>query len=492
MRYSVAAVQFEPRFAEKEHNVAGLLALTEQAARAGARLVVLPEMATTGYCFRSRAEVAPLVEPVPDGPTVAQFAALAARLGIHVVVGMPECEPATGAYYNTAVLVGPKGYIGKYRKTHSFIDETRWAKEGDLGIPVFETDLGRLAMLICMDASFFEPARVAAVAGADLIAFPTNWLGHRAAWRARARENGVYMVCANRWGLERGTQFCGNSAVIDPAGLTLNLLSTGDGLAMADVDLEVARAARAEAMARRRPAQYQDLLIHSYLWHWRDVHPDLPAGHPVVVAAGEARDGAQLADQVRWADKRARDRGWGGLDLAVFPCFPERPDTNAFAEAARTLDCHIVWGTAEPGEEERTWLMGPDGLVGHYGAGGETTTFDLPWGRLALLTGSDLLVPETTRLAAKRGADLIAVPANWKSDDWELWVQRCLENDTPVAVANRLGGSRIVRIAKPRNATADVPGEMALAQVDTSLEESRAKETLRMAKPQWYEPLVKA
>ncbi|HLN61702.1 MAG TPA: nitrilase-related carbon-nitrogen hydrolase, partial [Symbiobacteriaceae bacterium] len=131
MRYSVAAVQFEPRFADKEHNVASLLALTEQAARAGARLVVLPEMATTGYCFRSRAEVAPLVELVPTGPTVAQFAALAARLGIHVVVGMPECEPATGAYYNTAVLVGPKGYIGKYRKTHSFIDETRWAREGN-------------------------------------------------------------------------------------------------------------------------------------------------------------------------------------------------------------------------------------------------------------------------------------------------------------------------------------------------------------------------
>jgi predicted amidohydrolase len=488
MQYSVAAVQYEPRFADKEYNVARLLELTEQAARAGARLVVLPEMATTGYCFRNRAEIAPLVEPVPAGPTVSRFSTVAATYGLHVVVGMAEVEPTTGAYYNTAVLIGPEGYIGKYRKTHSFVDETRWARDGDLGIPVFETALGRIAMLICMDATFFETARVAALAGADLIAFPTNWLGHQGAWRARAQENGVYMVCANRWGEERSTRFCGNSAVIDPAGLALNLLSTGDGLALAEVDMGAARTARAEALARRRPVQYQDLLIHSYLWHWKSAHPDLPAGRPVAVAAGEAPVMAHLADQVRWADKRARDRGWAGLDLVVFPCLAEQPDTGALAEVARTLGCHVVWGTAAEGETERAWLLGPDGLVGEYAAGGETAVFDLSWGRLALLTGSDLLVPEAFRLAAKRGADLIAVPACTERISATL---RALENETPVAFACRSEGSRIVRMAKPHNVAAEAPGDMALALVDTSLEVSRTKETLRMLQPRWYEPLVR-
>ncbi|HWI63434.1 MAG TPA: nitrilase-related carbon-nitrogen hydrolase, partial [Symbiobacteriaceae bacterium] len=300
MRVPVAAVQFEPRFGDKEYNLAHLRQLTEQAARAGAKLVVLPEMATTGYCFGSRTEIAPLVEPVPGGPTIGAFVALAAAHGIFLVVGLPEVEPATGAFYNTAALIGPQGYIGKYRKTHSFIDETRWARDGDLGIPVFPTAIGRIAIVICMDNSYFEPARVAALAGAEILAFPTNWLGNQDAWRARAVENGLYVVAANRYGEERGTRFCGNSAVIDPNGSNLGLLSTGDGRVLAEVETDLARAARTIALARRRPEQYQDLLISSYLWHWRDGQR-LPPGRPVAVAAGEATEFATMADQVRWA-----------------------------------------------------------------------------------------------------------------------------------------------------------------------------------------------
>ncbi len=89
----VAAIQFEPTMFEKPSNVDGLFALVEAAAREGAQLIVTPEMATTGYCWQSREEVAPFVEPIP-GPTTARFAALAREYGCHIVVGMAEVDPA--------------------------------------------------------------------------------------------------------------------------------------------------------------------------------------------------------------------------------------------------------------------------------------------------------------------------------------------------------------------------------------------------------------
>jgi predicted amidohydrolase len=499
MRYPVAAVQFEPRFADKERNVGELISLTRQAARAGARLVVLPEMATTGYCFRSRTEIAPLVEPVPGGPTVAAFAAVAAAESIYIVAGIPEVEPATGAFYNTAFLVGPKGYVGKYRKTHSYIDETRWARDGDLGVPVFATELGRIAINICMDASFFEPARLAAVAGADLIAFPTNWLGQQAAWRARARENGVYVVCANRYGEERGAKFCGNTAVIDPQGAALNLLSAGDGVVMAEVDLDLAAAARAMALALRRPEAYQELLISRYLWHWKDAQR-LPEGRPVVVGAGDALDPHAMADQLRWADKLARDRGWPSLDLAVFPQCPGAFDPAPLLETAAALNCHVVWGAPDVQGRPGVWLAGPTGLVGRYrpihqngetGAG-EWAVFDLPWGRLGLLAGAELALPEPARILALQGADMIAAPADWTMDepDGPLWLERSLGNNTALAVANAAGGSRIIQPVRPCVTESTSRGEMAMALVDTGAEAIRAKELLRKLQPRWYESLV--
>jgi predicted amidohydrolase len=501
MRFSVAAVQYEPRFAEKEQNSRALRELTVQAAAAGAKLVVLPEMGTTGYCFRNRAEIAPFVEPVPAGPTVTAFAELAAQYGIHIVVGLAEVEPATGAYYNTAALIGPAGYIGKYRKTHSFIDETRWARDGDLGIPVFATELGRIGIIICMDGDYFEPARIAALGGADILAFPTNWLGHQGAWRARAAENGMYMICANRWGEERGTQFCGNSTVLDPAGAELGLLATGDGLVVSEVETDLARAARTMALARRRPELYQELLISSYLWHWQEAQ-QLPAGRPVVVAAGEAVAAGQMADQATWADKRARDRGWPKLDLAVFPWCEEAPEPAALAGVAQTLDCHVVWGARDDEGFPTVWLMGPEGLVGLYrqvhgepgdqAGGTDFALFDLPWGRLGLLAGSDLLVPEAARILAKRGADLIVAPVRGTAGAGErlLWSERCGENNTPVAVAGGGGDSAVYQPVRPRMTTAEVPGGMALALVDTGAETIRTKELLRKLQPRWYEPLV--
>ncbi|MFZ5817901.1 MAG: nitrilase-related carbon-nitrogen hydrolase [Bacillota bacterium] len=497
MRYTGAVVQYEPRFGEKAHNLAQLLRLTEEAARAGARLVVLPEMAATGYCFRSREEIAPFVEPVPGGPTLEALGALAARWNLHVVVGLPEVEPATGVYYNTAALIGPKGFIGKYRKLHSYIDETRWARDGDLGMPVFETEIGRIAIQICMDADYFEPARLAAVAGADLIAFPTNWLGKESIWYARAAENGLYMLCANRWGEERGARFCGNSAIIDPEGRALNLLSTGDGICLADLDLERVHRRRDSLLALRRPALYQELLINSHLWHWKDAF-DLPPGRPVVVATGRAAQPAAMADQARWADVQVRDKGHAALDLILFPSVAgqEEGAVEQMAAVARDLGCWIGWGDHGPAGD-RAWLVGPDGMAGSYQAvhpahggpaGDRFATLDLPWGRVGLAAGLDLLLPETARILAKRGADLIIAPlARQVEPDPLLWSARWLENEAAILVAAPDGPCGICG-SRPKAQ----PGHdgIWIGVVETGSERIRSKELLRKLQPYWYGPLV--
>ena len=220
-------------------------------------------------------KIAPYVEPIP-GPTTDRFGEIAARYGCYIVVGMPEVDPETDIYYNSLALVGPEGVVGKYRKTHSFISENTWAKDGDLGLPIFRTELGNLGGLICMDASFPETARVLALEGADVICFPTNWLLEKApapAWITRAFENGVYLVAADRWGNERTVEFSGGSAVIDPDGAVQSYLDTGNGIVYGTVDISRARDKRfieeetGDKLLERRPTLYHDSLLNSYLFN---------------------------------------------------------------------------------------------------------------------------------------------------------------------------------------------------------------------------------
>jgi len=274
-RYTVAALQFEPRLGAKRENLARLCVLTDEAAGAGARVIVMPEMAVTGYCWRDRAEVAPLVETVP-GPTTDLFVEIAQRHGCYIVVGLAERDPMTDLYYNTAALVGPDGLVCVYRKSHAFIAEPRWAAESVNTPPVVATPYGRLGLFICMDADYMEPARLLGVAGCDVALFPTCWLDEKApsaAWMARAYENGMYLVAADRFGCERGVQFSGGSCVLDPDGAVVAMRDTGEGIVYGEVDLSRTRTRPFshgepdDKLADRRPAAYAALAQHAYLWN---------------------------------------------------------------------------------------------------------------------------------------------------------------------------------------------------------------------------------
>ncbi|GAA3954779.1 nitrilase-related carbon-nitrogen hydrolase [Gordonia caeni] len=168
--FRVAAIEFNPELFEFDRNLTRALEVISEAAGAGARLIVLPECALSGYIYRDRDQFLPYMDAVP-GRATDRIAELTRRFSCYVAIGIAEADPDTGLTYNTGALIGPDGYIGKYRKNGLNPSDNLWFVPGDTGYPVFETELGRICMLICYDDTYWEPARLAALKGADLIAY---------------------------------------------------------------------------------------------------------------------------------------------------------------------------------------------------------------------------------------------------------------------------------------------------------------------------------
>ncbi|MFM9925070.1 nitrilase family protein [Variovorax sp. H27-G14] len=251
----VAAVQMAPRVGHTADNVARSVALIEQAATQGASIVVLPELANSGYVFASRAEAFALAEPVPDGPSTQAWAEVARRCNVHVVAGIAEREG--DRLYNAAVVLGPRGWLGTYRKLHLWGDEHLFFEPGNKGLPVFHTELGRLGVLICYDGWFPETYRLLAMQGADIVCMPTNWvpMPHQPTDRpamattlamASAHSNGLNIVCADRTGTERGQPFVGQSLIVGARGWPLAGPASIDSeeILCARIDLRASRQAR--------------------------------------------------------------------------------------------------------------------------------------------------------------------------------------------------------------------------------------------------------
>jgi predicted amidohydrolase len=240
----VAVAQIEPKLAEKERNLDLCLARLEDAAGQGAELLVLPECAIPGYVYESAEEALPYAEEIP-GPSTAVLEDACRRLGAHVVCGLLERDGDT--IHNAAVLVGPDGLVGSYRKSHlPFLGVDRYVRAGD-ELPVFDTSIGRIGLEICYDLRFPEVTRSLALAGAEIVCLPTNWPMAAAANAellapARAFENRIYLLVANRVGRERTAEFCGRSQIVAPDGVRLaETDATSEALLVADVDPARAR-----------------------------------------------------------------------------------------------------------------------------------------------------------------------------------------------------------------------------------------------------------
>jgi predicted amidohydrolase len=215
-----------------------------RASDGSAELVIFPECAITGYCYESLDEAAPHAESL-DGPTAASLTAACGKTGIHAICGYIEKDG--GKYYNSAMLAGPGGLIGNYRKVHlPYLGVDRFLTPGNRQFEVHTLPFGRVGMNICYDTSFPESARALKLLGAELIVLPTNW--PTGAWRtaeflvnARANENHLNFAAVDRVGVERGWKFIGRSKVVDFNGDTV-VEGGGESeeLLFADIDIRAA------------------------------------------------------------------------------------------------------------------------------------------------------------------------------------------------------------------------------------------------------------
>ena len=218
----VGFIQFTPVFGQIEANLAKAAALLQ---KVDAELVVLPELFSTGYLFTSQTEASRLAEEIPSGRTTAALAAIARQRQIHIVAGI--CEREGEQLFNTAVLLAPDGYVGRYRKIHLYQEEKRWFQPGDEGFKVFDIGLCRLGLMICFDWFFPEAARVLALQGAQVICHSANLVLPfcQAGMVTRCLENRIFAVTANRTGAEkRGGKellFTGKSQITGPQGQIL-------------------------------------------------------------------------------------------------------------------------------------------------------------------------------------------------------------------------------------------------------------------------------
>jgi len=266
-----------------DENLQKAAALVEEAAQVGAEVVCLLELCRTQYfCQREDAGLFDLAETVP-GPTTEALGKVAKARGVVIIAPLFE-RRAAGVYHNSAAVIDATGeVVGLYRKMHIPDDPAYYEKfyftAGDLGFRAFDTQVGRIATLICWDQWYPEGARLAALRGPNILFYPTaiGWhpaekerygAGQRDAWqtiqRGHAIANGVYVAAVNRVGFEKtaagaGLEFWGSTFICDPFGVVLGEASTeGEEILIAEIDL-----ARLEDVRRHWPF-FRDRRIDAY------------------------------------------------------------------------------------------------------------------------------------------------------------------------------------------------------------------------------------
>ncbi len=247
---------------DKDTNIKTYLRFIDEAASKDVDLLVFPELSLQGappniieYKFSWNKYQQDNAELVPEGPTTQLMIQEAKENNMYICWGMSELSHSHPGYiYNSAVLVGPEGYVGRFRKVHQPMGERLMYHPGN-DFPVFETRLGKIGIQICYDKAFPEGARVMAIRGAEIILNPSAW-----PWSAypetdcwftnygyafdtmRALENGVIYVTSNQVGeVEGGGHEGGFARIINPAGKVIaSTNQTDEGLAIADIDIRQA------------------------------------------------------------------------------------------------------------------------------------------------------------------------------------------------------------------------------------------------------------
>jgi predicted amidohydrolase len=472
--FKVAAVEFNPEFFEFEQNIPRIVDIVEEAAKAGAKIIVLPETATSGYIYKDRKQFDPYLDTVP-GKTTDALAKVSAKHGVYVTIGIAEIDRATGLAYNTGALVGPEGYIGKYRKVGLNPDDQLWFTPGNLGYPVFDTAYGKLAMEICYDDSYWEIARTAAVKGAQILCFmsssdralksePSEWSNHStiSAVQEINAWNGVALIATDRNNSESNpttgltVYYGGIASIWSPLGKKIAQAppskpdvppSQPPFILYGEIDPAEFENPVQTSFSERRPELYGDLAFYRA--------PFDPAASPTrhevsalafqyTPAAGDRdANAAKIFAMVSKANWKKPGRlivlpeySFTGVpataeDAKVLAETLEGPAAQNLSTLANQNAAHVVGSFIEQAEGKlfvAAMLVGPDGkTLGTYRkthleeserawatAGDELAVFPTAIGRIGLLLGGDARFPEASGVLSVKRADIIAIPSAWR------------------------------------------------------------------------------
>lgn len=458
----VAAVDFVPAWGDLEGNVRRLVEAVEQVARQGITYAVFPETAVSGYLFSGPEQIAPFLDTIPGRATTALLPVLE-RTGLHVSVGIAERDRETGLAYNTAVLLGPRGILGKYRKNGLNPQDQKVFAPGNTDVAVFDAPFGRVALLICYDDTYWQYGRLAALRGAQIIAWhsvsdrvmpgtpPAEATGNHstvANVQYLSAQNGVWVIGATRSGIETNPitggklYYNGGSSIWSPAGRKLaqapvvppEVLPPGlRELVSATIVPAESAGPRAAALARRRPALYMPLLA---------LHRSPVDGNAtreprrVALAAAQWPEGPALLDTAQPAagelmvlpQLSALPSGLAMAGIAARAETRGGPFETALARAAQAGGGFLV-GSYPERDGLRLYhtvaLAGPDGaILGRYRVthpsaaeaawatpGDRPVVVTTALGRIGLATAGELAVPELGGLYGALRADILAAPA---------------------------------------------------------------------------------
>ena len=457
----VAAIDFIPAWGDLDGNIRRLVEAAEAAAAQGVRYAVFPETAISGYDFADPAQLAPYVDTIP-GRATAALQPLLKRSGMYLSVGIAEKDIETGLFYNSAVLMGPEGIIGKYRKNGLNGQDVQLFAPGNAGVNVFDTPIGRIALIICYDDTYWQYDRLATLRGAQII----GW--HSVSDRvmpgtppAQARSNhstvasvqhmsalnGVWVIGATRSGIERnpitGSQlyYNGGSSIWSPKGEKLvqapvippERLPPGlNGIFATTITPAEADPVREAQLSRRRPSLYNPLLalrrapvdntasatqnrVTLEGAQWPMGASRLSGSQPkanallVLPELSALPTGLNTEQIVQRAESRggafetelaARAKAGKGYMVGSYP---ERDGSRVFHTVVLVGPAGTVLGryrATHLTEAERAWAT----------PGDEPMVIVTPMGRLGLASAGDLEVPELIGLYQTLRADILAVP----------------------------------------------------------------------------------
>lgn len=370
--FKVAAVNFNPALFEYDQNVSAAAELVAEAAKSDAKVIVLPELGMSGGAYPGLEAWLPYMDSVP-GKATDVIGEVAKKYGCYVAIGIPELDPDTGMTYNCSALVGPKGYVGKYRKNGINMGDVTTFRPGNTGYPVFPTEYGNITMLICFDDTFWEAARVPAMKDVNIICHSVaspRVLGSKTEQPVYDRINHSTIAAGQHWTAWNGTAlisanptnaesnpvtgvtywFGGSASIWGPDGSLLARDATTNPdvstanpatIIYATIDPALYTNAQRDTLEQRRPELYGDL---TFLRAPIDTFASMQS-HDVTARAvqypivpGELSSNVTAANGLvsQFEADRVPDA------LVVFPAF-------SFTGAPRSADEANAWAEAEAG-----------------------------------------------------------------------------------------------------------------------------------------------